>query len=123
MSNVLMTNYEIQTCGKKKFRIGERLKCPIDKVHRFLTYFIQKNQKLNVPVIEGYNNELSYDIEKESRHTLTRKQTSRMLLITDFKEKTEQKLATIKDTAKTSRSRFNDANDSSPTRGLNSSPR
>lgn len=101
-----MTNYEIQGHVKKKFRVGERLKCPIDKVHRFLSYFIQRKKRLNVPVIDGYNNEQSVNVENESRHTLSRKQTSRLVLILDFKEKSVQKMATLKDNSKTARSKL-----------------
>ena len=55
LSMIQMTNYDFDPFKKttKKFKVGERLKCPIDKVYRVLSFF-KKGNPVNVPKIEGY---------------------------------------------------------------------
>lgn len=55
LSLIQMTNYDFNPFVKsnKRYKVGERLKCPIDKVYRFLSFF-KGDEQLNVPKIEGY---------------------------------------------------------------------
>jgi hypothetical protein len=89
-----MTNYEVNPLKKqlKKFKVGERLKCPVDKVYRFLSYF--KGQlDLSVPKIEGYlEHEESPKTSKKVRmrasgQVLSRKSTQKLLAVRTLKSK------------------------------------
>lgn len=55
LSLIQMTNYDFNPFQRetKKYKIGERLKSPLDKVYRFLSFFAQ-DYPLNIPKIEGY---------------------------------------------------------------------
>ena len=79
LSLIQMTNYDFDPFKKcnKKYKVGERLKAPIDKVYRFLSFF-KGDIQLNVPKIEGY---IDHEIkgrkirQRTSTRVLSRKST------------------------------------------------
>ena len=83
------TEVDIGVPGAKLPRIGERINSDLDKVHRFLTYFINESE-IQVPNVPGYNFDVDEDIflREQPERRITTKESKNNLKISLLKSST-----------------------------------